>query len=219
MPDQHLPPRSPSLPPIPGWEGEYPETPIDSPEALVHFIAERLVYVRWFNDVIWAGMNDAGRAAHKKADAGQDIAAEALRNAHRVLPMLGLIPLPDIRPDTPDPEAGLQALMSWLAHLEAPTPSPPEPQQPDTALSDDGRSLRWFGTLYEFSATQAPCVQVLYEAWQNRTPAVSQAHILEAAGVNSDRLHNIFHKSLAWKTLIVPGECRGTYRLAEPKKI
>src|SRR5262245_31515022 len=36
--------------------------------------------------------------------------------------------------------------------------------------SRDFRSLTWSGVKHEFTATQARCIRVLYEAWKNGSP-------------------------------------------------
>lgn len=38
--------------------------------------------------------------------------------------------------------------------------------------SPDFRSVNWFGTEYHFTATQAACVSVLWDAWTNGTPEI-----------------------------------------------
>ncbi len=113
--------RAEAVPPIPGWEGDIPEAPIDTVAAIVEYIAGELAQLRHYRDLVWASMTDRGRALHSKRDLGLIGAAEVLRNAHRVLPMLGVIPPPEIRPDAADAEVGLQMLLSWLAHRETPT--------------------------------------------------------------------------------------------------
>ena len=60
-------------------------------------------------------------------------------------------------------------------------------------------------------------VRVLWEAWQNGTPDVGQDYLIEQADAASGRLADVFKGSPAWKTLVVPGESRGAYRLAEPQ--
>jgi hypothetical protein len=81
----------------------------------------------------------------------------------------------------------------------------------------DFRSVNWFGTVYEFTPNQAACVKVLWEAWDNGTPIVGDATILESAGSDAERLPLVFRDHPAWMTLIVGvGTRRGVHRLADP---
>lgn len=84
--------------------------------------------------------------------------------------------------------------------------------------SEDFRSMNWNGTLYEFTPTQSRCLEVLYKAWQSRSPVIGQDLILERADSNSEKLRDVFDKGKhpAWGTLIVsPG--KGLFRLVEQK--
>lgn len=89
---------------------------------------------------------------------------------------------------------------------------------PDKRHSDDFRSVHWHGIDYSFTATQAACVRVLWEAMENGTPEVGKDTILEKAGSETSRLDDIFRNSPAWGTMIVSGSRRGTKRLADPPK-
>jgi hypothetical protein len=82
--------------------------------------------------------------------------------------------------------------------------------------SPDFRSARWYGTLHEFTALQAACVKVLWEARDNGTPTLGDATILEAADSDAERLGLVFRDHPAWGTMIVEGSTRGTHRLADP---
>ena len=76
--------------------------------------------------------------------------------------------------------------------------------------------------MYTFTATQAACVQVLWEAWQQRTPEVGGAAVLEDNRVESaqNSLLQVFDKGKhpAWGKMIVSGSTKGTYRLADITK-
>lgn len=84
----------------------------------------------------------------------------------------------------------------------------------------------WFGTDYIFTPTQSACVKVLWEAWEKDTPTLREQSVLEAADSDSDRLEDIFRERVnskrrthpAWGTMIVPGERKGTVRLAAPQR-
>lgn len=89
--------------------------------------------------------------------------------------------------------------------------------RPEATHSDDFRSVQWYGTRYEFTPAQAACVRVLWEHWERGTPAVSQAAVLERADVSGSRLSDVFRRSPAWGTMIVPASARGLYCLLVPK--
>jgi hypothetical protein len=81
----------------------------------------------------------------------------------------------------------------------------------------DFRSCHWDGTDYTFTATQAACVKVLWDALENGTPDVGQQYILvEGAGADSQSLKDVFKKSPAWQKMILASKTRGSFRLAEP---
>lgn len=88
----------------------------------------------------------------------------------------------------------------------------------DARHSTDFRSVHWFGEDYEFTATQAACVKVLWEEWKNGTATVGQETILEMSGSTTSRLKSIFGngKHPCWGAMIVPGEAKGTFRLQSP---
>jgi len=85
--------------------------------------------------------------------------------------------------------------------------------------SDDFHSVIWFGTRYDFNATQSQVVRVLWENWEKGTPDVGKERLLEAIDPESrrDRVDTVFRGNPAWKTMIVPASRKGNYRLNEPK--
>jgi hypothetical protein len=84
--------------------------------------------------------------------------------------------------------------------------------------SADFRSVNWFGVSYSFTALQAACVRVLWEAWENGTPEVSGERILESSDTDRDtrRIDTVFQNHPAWRTMIVGGSTKGTYQLCAP---
>ncbi len=84
--------------------------------------------------------------------------------------------------------------------------------------SADFRSVNWFGVPYSFTALQAACVSVLWDAWENGTPEVSGERILESSETDRDtkRIDTIFQNHPAWRTMIVGGSTKGTYQLCAP---
>ena len=80
----------------------------------------------------------------------------------------------------------------------------------------DFRSVHWFGADHTFTATQAACVKVLWEAWQNGTPDVGQETVIDKAGAETKRLDHVFRAHPAFGTMIVQGGTKGTFRLNPP---
>jgi hypothetical protein len=90
--------------------------------------------------------------------------------------------------------------------------------------SPDFRSVHWFGADYSFTSSQAACVKVLWEAWENGTPEVGQRHLLQEAKSEQSRLQDVFKQKgqmhPAWGTMIVPSQTnKGTCRLQEPENL
>ena len=86
--------------------------------------------------------------------------------------------------------------------------------------SPDFRCVSWFdGVEFHFSAMQAAVVEILWGAWENRTPVVSQAHLLTEVDSRCNRLLDLFRRGpgkRAWGTLIIRGPAKGTFRLNVP---
>lgn len=89
----------------------------------------------------------------------------------------------------------------------------------EAAHSLDFRSVRWFGTRYDFTSTQAACLKILWNCWEQGTPGIGELTILEAAGSGADRLRDVFGKGKhpAWGKLIRP-TTQGAFELAEDNK-
>src|SRR5262249_21146432 len=90
-------------------------------------------------------------------------------------------------------------------------------------FSDDFRSCLWGTETFSFTTKQAAVVQSLWNARQNGTPELSQVALLEVAGSSmannaKPQLSKLFTKNRAWGTMIVPGETRGAFRLADPPR-
>lgn len=92
----------------------------------------------------------------------------------------------------------------------------------------DFASVVWFGASYAFTGNQAAVVKLLWRAWENGTPCVRDETLtsaadrdetLTAAADRDDgaRLGDLFRGHPAWGTMIVPGQMKGTHRLAEPQ--
>ena len=90
------------------------------------------------------------------------------------------------------------------------------PSRSNTAHSPDFRSVRWFGTEFTFTTTQAACIKILWENWERGTPVISEVTILDEAGSSGDRLRDVFRKGKhpAWGPLIKPAQ-KGAFQLAE----
>jgi hypothetical protein len=83
--------------------------------------------------------------------------------------------------------------------------------------SPDFRSVRWSGQLYEFTTQQSACMKIYYQAWKKGVPAVSDGYVLtKIEAGDKTRINKIFAEHPAWDTVIIPGETKGTHRLADP---
>jgi len=93
--------------------------------------------------------------------------------------------------------------------------------KPSASHSDDFRSVRWFGTSYSFRDSEAKVLKVLWEQWENGTPEIGNRTALAKAGLDNERLPDVFKCKgkyhPAWGTMIVPGTTKGTVQLREPK--
>jgi hypothetical protein len=76
-------------------------------------------------------------------------------------------------------------------------------------------SVLWNGVEHAFTPMQAIIVEVLWRALANDTPDVHASLLLAHAESNlkKNRLDPLFFRHPAWKTMIVRGKRRGTYRL------
>lgn len=95
--------------------------------------------------------------------------------------------------------------------------SSPTPQAPRTLTtlthSDDFRTVSSRKHEWHLTVNQSRIVERLIAALQRRTPELSQSALLEELDIRSKRLRDLFKSSSAWKTLIVQGERKGTYRI------
>jgi hypothetical protein len=98
---------------------------------------------------------------------------------------------------------------------------------PEFRHAGDFRSVWFRDATYTFTPKQAAAVKYLCEASTNLTPDVSQHYLLVEIGSESKTLRDLFRlrgqdgrKRVhpAWGRLIVPGERKGTFRLAPPAK-
>ncbi len=83
--------------------------------------------------------------------------------------------------------------------------------------SVDFRSVYWRGEVFSFTTQQAQVIEMLYQAYINKTPEVSHKYILEEIGTPSSKLKDTFRKHPgfhpAWNSLIIQGKTKGTVRL------
>lgn len=79
--------------------------------------------------------------------------------------------------------------------------------------SDDFRSVWAVGREFSFTPRQAEVVKILYRAHRNRASEVGWPDIRDQLESYPQRMRDIFKRSDAWGTLIVPGKTRGSYRL------
>lgn len=111
------------------------------------------------------------------------------------------------------------AMLEAIEREENDRVSSPKGLEPSVGAvhSSDFHSVNWFGTKYCFTSTQAACVKVLWENWEQETPNVGEATILDRAGSSGSRLRDVFQKGKhpAWKRMIVSPK-KGTYCLTPP---
>jgi hypothetical protein len=127
-----------------------------------------------------------------------------------------VVHLPPLDPELLD---DLRAAVPNLQQRDT-TTTPVHQPLPPARHSKDFRSVHWFGVDHSFTPTQAACVKVLWEAWENATPDLGQETILEHPEVEAEsgRLVDLFKGHAAWGTMIVKGKSAGAYRLAEPSR-
>jgi len=91
----------------------------------------------------------------------------------------------------------------------------PEPAEPACRFthSDDYRSINFNGVKYTLTYNQATIIKILHDAFQRGTPCIGGAQLLAAVESETSRVQDSFKGSPLWQTLVVSGECRGTYRL------
>ncbi len=112
--------------------------------------------------------------------------------------------------------ASCAALRDWTAE-PATTEKTPRTVPQANRHGPDFRSVVWNGQPYSFTGAQAAIVAVLWGAFENGTPDVSDESLIRTAGSDAKRLREIFKsgKTLhsAWDSMIVEGATRGTHRL------
>jgi hypothetical protein len=106
---------------------------------------------------------------------------------------------------------------SHPSDIEVGNIGPAMKKEAEARHSLDFRSVHWYGTDYCFTANQATCIKVLWQAWENKTPEIADATVLEEADVQVDRLDLVFRGNPAWGTMIKPGRTKGTHRLSIPE--
>ncbi len=104
---------------------------------------------------------------------------------------------------------------SVITASETPTVSEPvKPQIPQYNHSEDFRFINWGDKKYELTTNQSRVVERLWKAFESRIPVMHQSALLEGLEICSQRLRDVFkNKKEAFKTLIVSGECKGTFRM------
>jgi len=123
------------------------------------------------------------------ADAGfQDLAEEAMRQAARQI-------------DAAEPVENNQR----QAHSEF-------------QHGPDFRSIEWYGKKFSLTGAQAAVVEILWDAYLNKTPDVSFAFIVVKKDIASKRIQDVFKCVKDWQFLICAGQTKGTFRMNEPKK-
>jgi hypothetical protein len=84
--------------------------------------------------------------------------------------------------------------------------------------SDDYRSIRFNGKEHSLTMNQSRIVKCMHDAFKRKHPDVGKAQLLSAIESETSEIRHSFKKSPLWKTLVVAGRRRGTYRLNLPNK-
>jgi hypothetical protein len=79
--------------------------------------------------------------------------------------------------------------------------------------SDDYRNITFRGQPHLLSANKAQIIRLLHEAHKQGHHATHQNALLNAVQSETSRVRSFFRNSPLWKTLIVLGPSKGTYRL------
>jgi hypothetical protein len=82
--------------------------------------------------------------------------------------------------------------------------------------SDDYRSIRFNGKNHTVTHNQGEIIRILHEAFQRGTPCIGKAKLLDAVRSETSRVQDFFRGSPLWKTLVIGGNRKGTYRLNLP---
>lgn len=86
-----------------------------------------------------------------------------------------------------------------------------------TAHSPEFSSVRVAETVYRFTPRQRAVVAALWQAWEQGTPWLSQAHLQEAADTDS-RIVDLFKENPAWGKLIIKDEkIKDLFRISIPE--
>jgi hypothetical protein len=88
-----------------------------------------------------------------------------------------------------------------------------EKDQTILRVSPDGRSVNLRGEVFTFTPTQARVFEILYDAYKNGTPEISETHIIHILGYEKGKVKDVFKRHANWQKLIVKGERKDTFRL------
>jgi hypothetical protein len=86
------------------------------------------------------------------------------------------------------------------------------------SFTSGSRSLTFRNQSYTLTPQQAEVIDSLNDAYRSGKPDVGKDEILEKIGSPNSRLQDTFRNSGLWRTVIVPGKRRGTYRLNLPER-
>ena len=89
-------------------------------------------------------------------------------------------------------------------------------QSSEFTPSEDYRSVVFKNRQYTLTRNQSAVVRVLDQARMAGHPDVAESKLLESIGARTSRVRDSFRKSLIWRTLIIQGARKGTYRLNLP---
>jgi hypothetical protein len=83
--------------------------------------------------------------------------------------------------------------------------------------AEDYRSVRYKGVPRTLTRNQSSMMRVLHKAHMAGHPDVDKDKLIEAIDAPTSNVRDSWKSSPLWKTLVVPGKRKGTYRLKIPK--
>ena len=78
---------------------------------------------------------------------------------------------------------------------------------------EDCRSIRYRGEPYAPTSRQAIIVSILHKGFLTGHPDQSKENLITAIEAETSEVRDQFRETPLWKTLIIPGARRGTYRI------
>jgi hypothetical protein len=93
---------------------------------------------------------------------------------------------------------------------------------PAIEFTEDYRACRWGTETFAFTALQAACVRILWEARNRGSPVLHQEDVLARAGAKQTiqmRMRRLFQRHPAYQTMIHSGRRPETFLIVDPPMI